>query len=107
MQKWWRRVRAVLAMGLIWAAGGLLLGGAIELLDNVLPGGFPGASLVDMWPQTLAILAFPRGVAFAIVLGAVGGRRRFDDFSLAQFAAWGTVSLSAPVPASSHRRSRW
>jgi hypothetical protein len=79
-------------MGLIWAVGGLLLGGLIELVDNVLPVAHPLTRLVDMWPQTLAILAFPYGVIFAIVLGIVGRRRRFEEFSLSQFAAWGAVA---------------
>lgn len=76
-------------MGLIWALGGLAIGGLIELLDNVLPGGLPLASTVDMWPQTLAILAFRRGVVFGIVLGITRGRRRFDELSLSRFALWG------------------
>ena len=92
MQKWLRRVRGVVGMGLIWAAGGAGIGGLIELLANVLPGGLPMASAVDMWPQTLAILGFRRGVVFAIVLGIVGSRRRFEEFSLSEFAAWGAVA---------------
>jgi hypothetical protein len=79
-------------MGLIWAVGGAGVGGLIELMDNVLPGGFPMASAVDMWPQTLAIPSFLGGVVFAVVLGIAGGRRRFDELSLPQFAAWGAVA---------------
>lgn len=79
-------------MGLIWALGGLAIGGLIELLDNVLPGGLPMASAVDMWPQTLALLAFRRGVVFGIVLGITRGRRRFDELSLARFALWGAAA---------------
>jgi hypothetical protein len=45
-----------------------------------------------MWAPTLAILAFRRGVVFAVVLGLARGRRRFEEFSLAQFAAWGAVA---------------
>ena len=92
MRHWLRRIRGVLGMALVWAVGGLGIGGLIELLDNVLPGGLAMASAVDMWPQTLAILAFRRGVVFAIVLGIAKGRRRFEEFSLAQFAAWGAVA---------------
>jgi hypothetical protein len=92
MRQWLRRIRGVLGMGLIWAVGGLGVGGLIELLDNVLPGGLAMASAVDMWPQTLAIVAFRRGVVFAIVLGLARGHRRFEDFSLAEFAAWGAVA---------------
>jgi hypothetical protein len=92
VKTWLRRIRAVVGMGLIWAVGGLFLGGLIELLDNVLPAAHPFTRLIDMWPQTLAILAFRRGVLFAVVLGIVGGRRRFEEFSLSEFAAWGAAA---------------
>jgi hypothetical protein len=92
VKKWLRRIRGAVGMGLVWAAGGAGIGGIIELLANVLPGGLPMASAVDMWPQTLAILGFRRGVVFAIVIGIARGRRRFEEFSLSQFAAWGAVA---------------
>jgi hypothetical protein len=79
-------------MGLLWAAGGAGVGGVIELLDNVLPGGLAMASAVDMWPQTLAIPFFLGGVLFSVVLGIAGRRRRFDELSLPQFTAWGAVA---------------
>jgi hypothetical protein len=92
MKRWLRRIRGAVGMGLIWAAGGAGVGGLIELMANVLPGGLPMASAVDMWPQTLAIPGFLGGVVFATVLGIAGGRRRFDELSLPQFAAWGAVA---------------
>ena len=92
MTRWLKRVRGAIGMGLLWAAGGLGVGGMIELLDNVLPGGFALASAVDMWPQTLAIPSFLGGVVFGVVLGIAGGRRRFDELSLRQFTAWGAVA---------------
>ena len=92
MTRWLRRVRGALGMGLLWAAGGAGVGGVIELLDNVLPGGLPMASAVDMWPQTLAIPFFLGGVAFAVVLGIAGRRRRFDELSIPRFAAWGALA---------------
>ena len=100
MRKWLRRLRGVVGMGLMWAVGGLCVGGGIELVDNLLPAAHPLTRLVDMWPQTLAILAFRRGVVFAVVLGLARGRRRFEEFSLPQFAAWGAVAgLVVGVPA--------
>lgn len=100
MKPWLQRIRGVLGMGLIWAVGGVGLGGLVELADNVAPAAHGFTRLVDMWPQTLAVLAFPRGVVFALVLGLARGRRRFEDFSLAQFAAWGAVAglvIGAPA----------
>jgi drug/metabolite transporter (DMT)-like permease len=92
VHKWLRLIRGVLVMGLIWAVGGFLIGGLFELVDNVVPAAHPFTRLVDMWAPVLAILAFRRGVLFAVVLGLARGRRRFEDFSLAQFAAWGALS---------------
>jgi hypothetical protein len=89
-------------MGLIWAVGGAFVGGLIELLDNVASAAHPFTRLVDMWPPTLAVLFFRRGVVFAVVLGVARGHRRFEEFSLAQFAAWGAVAglvLGAPAMA--------
>lgn len=102
-----RRVRGVLGMGLIWAIGGIGIGGLIELLDNVMPAAHGFTRQVDMWPQTLMIPGFIAGVVFAIVLGIAGGRRRFEELSFQRFAAWGVVtgllvgalgmSLGAPI----------
>jgi hypothetical protein len=79
-------------MGAVWAAGAAGVGGLIELLDNVLPGGLSMESAVDMWPQTLAIPGFVGGVVFSVVLGIAARRRRFDELSIPRFAAWGAVA---------------
>ena len=92
MPTWFKRVRATLGMGLLWAAGGMGVGGVIELLDNVLPGGLAMASRVDMWPQTLAIPGFIGGVLFAVVLMIAARVQRFDELSMPRFAAWGAVA---------------
>ena len=92
MTKWLQRLRGVVKMGLIWAVGGAVLGGLPELADNVTPGGLPAVHVIDMWPQTLALVGFLGGVAFAVVLGIAGARRRFDELSLPRFVAWGAVA---------------
>jgi hypothetical protein len=92
MRHWLRRIRGIVGMGLIWAIGGMGVGGLIELLDNVLPGGLAMASAVDMWPQTLAIPGFLGGLVFGAVLAIVGSRHRFDELSLPRFTAWGAVA---------------
>jgi hypothetical protein len=99
MNKWRRRVRGALGLGLIWAAGGALVGFGIELIHNVWPN--PLGSLVDIWPAALAMPAFCGGVAFSVVLGIAGRRRRFDELSLPGFAAWGAVAglLVSLIPA--------
>lgn len=87
-----KRVRATLGMGMLWAAGGFGVGGVIELLDNVLPGGLAMASRVDMWPQTLMIPGFIGGVLFAIVLMIAARRQHVDQLSMPTFAAMGAVA---------------
>jgi hypothetical protein len=76
-------------MGVAWAIGGALVGGLIELIDNVLPGALPFARGVDMWPQTLAIPGFLGGVIFGVVLMIAARRRRFSELSVSRFAALG------------------
>ena len=39
----------------------------------------------------MVLPAFAGGVVFSSVLGIAGRRRRFDELSLPQFAAWGAV----------------
>lgn len=91
MSQWLRRVRGVFGFGFIWAAAMAGIGGAIELVDNVVPGLLPFANAIDMWPQTLAIPGFIGGTLFGVVLAIAQRRRRFDELSLPGFAAWGAV----------------
>jgi hypothetical protein len=92
MNKWLRRVRGVLGMGVIWAIGGLGVAAVIEGADNVTPGGIPAIHVVDMWPPVLLVAGFVGGVAFGTLLGIVGARRRFEDFSLPGFTALGAAT---------------
>lgn len=92
MSVWLRRVRAVVGMGLLWALGGIAVAGVLELLDNLTAAAHPVTRRVDMWPQTLAMLGFACGVLFAVLLGVRGRRRRFEEFTLAQFTAWGVAA---------------
>ncbi len=96
MPTWLRRVRGVLGMGVIWAVGGACVGGAIELLDNVLPGRLAFIARVDMWPQTLAIPGFISGALFATVLmlANLRARTRGDSsaMSFSRFASIGAIA---------------
>lgn len=80
MGGWWKRVRAALGLGVIWAGGGAAIGGLIELLSNLFPA-LP-VGFVDMWIQTLAMPGFLGGVTFSVVLGVAARERRFDELSL-------------------------
>lgn len=82
-----RRVRGVLGMGVIWAIGWAVLGGA--LMEGVID---PNGEIVDIWPVLLAIFGFLGGIVFGVVLGLVAGRRRFDELSVPQFTAFGALA---------------
>lgn len=82
-----RRVRGVLGMGVIWAIGWAVLGGA--LMEGVID---PNGEIVDIWPVLLAIFGFLGGIVFGIVLGVAAGRRRFDELSVPQFTAFGALA---------------
>ena len=99
MSKWLRRIRGALGMALTWAVGGFLLGGGIELIHNIWPN--PLGAAVDIWPAVLGYPAFFGGLAFSTILGIAGRRRRFDELSLAGFAAWGALGglLVSLIPA--------
>jgi hypothetical protein len=92
MTKWMRRARGVLGMGVAWAIGGLGVAAVIEGADNVTPGGIPAIHVIDMWPPLLLVAGFVGGVAFGTLLGIVGARRRFGDFSLPGFTALGAAT---------------
>lgn len=90
MRHWLRRIRGALGMGIVWAIGGALIGGFIELLLNIFSG-LEALHAIDMWPQTLAIPGFVGGVFFAVVLGIAGSRQK-SEMSIKQFALWGALA---------------
>ncbi|HEX6746182.1 MAG TPA: hypothetical protein VF092_02625 [Longimicrobium sp.] len=84
MQKWWRRIRGAIGMGLTWAAAwfaaGLLLA-RVPGLDSDLP-----------FALLFAPLGFVTGIIFSGILVGMEGRRGFERTSLSRFAAWGAAS---------------
>jgi len=99
MKIWLRRARGALGLGFTWAVLGFLAGGAIELIHNIWPN--PIGRAVDIWPMVLAIPGLFGGVAFSVVLGIAGRRRRFDELSLPRVALWGAAGglLVSLIPA--------
>ena len=87
MNDWWRRVRAGLGMGLIWAAGGAAVGGLMELIANFVP----ALNFIDMWIPLFAIPGFVGGMIFSAVIGIAARHHRFEELSLPAFAAWGAL----------------
>lgn len=84
MNKWLRRIRGAVGMGLVWAAA--WFGAGIMLLLVV------GPDAVDVpFPLGFGLFGFLAGATFSLILGAVEGRRGFDQLSLPRFASWGAV----------------
>jgi hypothetical protein len=84
MQKWGRRIRAAIGMGLTWGAAGL---GAGILLARV-----PGFDSDLPFALLFAPLGFVAGIIFSGILVAIEGRRGFDRMSISRFAGLGAVS---------------
>jgi len=103
MQKWLRRIRGAVGMGLTWAAVWALAGVLIGVASILLPG-LPWDSFFEVFDAPLPALAIPGffgGALFSTVLGIAGHRRRFDELSLPRFTAWGAVGglMLSLVPA--------
>lgn len=84
MNKWVRRIRGAIGIGLVWGTAWFAAG--MILLFVV---GFGAADVP--FPLFFGLLGFFAGVTFSAILGLVEGRRRFDQMSLPRFAAWGGV----------------
>ena len=104
MKKWLRRIRGAVGMGLTWAAGWTLVVVLMGVTTILLPG--TGLELIfeaadDELMIVMMLPAFSGGVVFSTVLGIAGRRRRFDELSLPQFAAWGAIGglLLSLIPA--------
>ena len=93
MNKWLRRIRGAVGMGLTWAAGWALFGILIGVASNLFPG-LPWHYVFDVFDAPLPALAVPGffgGALFSVVLGTAGRRRRFDELSLPRVTAWGAL----------------
>jgi hypothetical protein len=82
VEKWLRRIRGAVGMGMTWGLAWLLAGLVLLLIVG------PDAADVP-FPVGFAFLGFLAGVTFSGVLGVVEGHRRFDQMSLSRFALWG------------------
>ena len=84
MKQWKQRIRAAIAMGLMW---GVAWFGAGTLLARV-----PGFSSDLPFALIFAPLGVFSGIIFSGVFVIIEGRRSFDRMSLSRFAVWGAVS---------------
>ena len=82
MERWIRRIRGAIGMGLTWAAAWFGAGMVLLLIVG------PDAADVP-FPLGFGLLGFLAGVTFSGILGLVEGRRSFHEMSLPRFALWG------------------
>lgn len=87
MNTGWRRIKAGLGMGLIWAVGGAGIGGIIEFVANFVP----ALNFIDMWIPLFAIPGFVGGMIFSLVIGIAARHRKFEELSVPAFGAWGAL----------------
>ena len=83
MQKWLRRIRGPIGMGVTW---GVVWGAA-----GAIPRWVFGINTDLPIPLLFGVLGFISGVTFSAILVLTEGRRRFDQMSVARFAGWGAL----------------
>jgi hypothetical protein len=83
MRKWIRHIRGAIGMGVTWAAALFGVG--------FVPRWVFGFNADLPFPFLFGGLGFIAGVIFSGLLVLTEGRRRFDEMSLARFAAWGAT----------------
>jgi hypothetical protein len=84
MNKWGRRIRGAIGMGLTWGAVGFVAGSLlarVSSFDIDLP-----------FPLLFAPLGFFAGIIFSGILVVIEGGRGLDRMSIPRFAGWGAVS---------------
>jgi hypothetical protein len=84
MQKWGRRIRAAIGMGLIWGAAWSGAGGLLARVSG-FHSDLPFALL-------FAPLGFVSGIIFSGILAGIEGRLGLGRTSLSRFAGWGAAS---------------
>ena len=83
MERWVRRVRGAIGMGLTWGAAWSAVG--------VLPRWVFGFNADAPFPLIFGVLGFLAGLTFSGLLALTEGRQRFDQMSIPRFAGWGAV----------------
>src|SRR3990170_5327621 len=94
MNKWLRRIRGAIGMGVTWALGWAIVGILIGVTSMLLPGLPFWDSFFRVFDAPLPAAALPgffAGAFFSIVLGIAGRRRRFAELSLPLFGALGAA----------------
>jgi hypothetical protein len=92
MKTWLKLIRGAVGMGLTWAGLWSAVGALVAVSTRPnLPGLPTRLDWIFGFAAQFAVLGFVGGIGFSTVLGVIEGRRRFDQMSLARFAAWGAL----------------
>lgn len=83
MEKWLRRIRGAIGIGLTWAVACAAVG--------AIPRWVFGINTDVPIPVIFGVFGFTAGLTFSGLLMLSEGRRRFDQMSLPRFAGWGAV----------------
>lgn len=84
MNRWLRRLRGAVGIGLAWGLAWLAAGLVLLAIVGV------GAADVP-FPLFFGLLGFIAGVIFSVILGLAERHRRFDQMSMPRFAGWGAA----------------
>jgi hypothetical protein len=86
VNKWLRRIRAALLMGLTWAVVWMPVGLLIGMIMD------PTGSMDEPWVLVGTLPGFLAGIMFSVVLGIAARRRRLHELSVARVGGWGAVA---------------
>ena len=101
MDKWLRRIRGAMGMGVIW--------GAAWFVAGLVPRRVFGFNTDVPFPLVFGVLGFIAGVTFSGLLVLTEGRRGFNQMSLPRFAGWGAMGglLLSALFAKATSLGRW
>lgn len=96
----WQRIRGLIGTTFVWAVGGAVIG-ALAFTWGTKPWAWGGADLprlfrlFGMFTGSGALWGGACGLAFGLMVLALGRRQRFDQLSTRRFVFWGAVGGAA------------
>jgi hypothetical protein len=84
VQKWLKKIRGAIGIGLTWAVAWFGAGMVLLLIVG------PDAADVP-FPLGFGLLGFLAGATFSGILGVLGRKRTFEQMSIPSFAGWGAL----------------
>ncbi|HEY4129531.1 MAG TPA: hypothetical protein VGM50_02885, partial [Gemmatimonadaceae bacterium] len=83
MQRWLRRIRGAIGIGVTWGVAWSGAGFLLAVLTHF--------QADAPFPLVFGVFGFFAGIVFSALLTMTAGRRTFDQMSLPRFAAWGAT----------------